>query len=157
MKKFKATLNAVEGGALAIEIPFDVKSEFGKARLPVRISLEGYSFRTTVAVYGGRYLVALRREHREAAGVVDGQVVSITFEPDTDARVVETPPDLASALGKAKNKKAKAAWEKLSYSHQKEHAEAIEDAKKPETRARRIEKTIAMLTATPAAGGRQAR
>jgi uncharacterized protein YdeI (YjbR/CyaY-like superfamily) len=77
--------------------------------------------------------------------VSPGEMVRVTLEPDLEPRVVEAPAELAAAL--KKNKQAKAAWEKLSYTHQREHAEAILDAKKPETRARRIAKAVEMLLA----------
>ncbi|MDB4935111.1 MAG: hypothetical protein JWP87_2083 [Labilithrix sp.] len=126
-----------------VEVPFDVKAAFGKARAPVKVTIAAYAFRTTVAVYGGKSYVAMRREHREAAGVEAGQLVQVAIETDREPRVVEVPAELAAAL--KKNKRAREAWEGLSYSHQREHAEAIEGAKKAETRARRVERTVEML------------
>jgi hypothetical protein len=139
-KSFKTKL-----GSGFVELPFDAKKEFGKARPPVRVSINGYTFRSTIAVYGGRYYVPVRRDRREAAGVEAGDIVRVTIVPDTEARTVEPPAELAAAL--AKNGPARAQWERLSYTHKKEHAEAIHQAKKPETRARRLQETLEKLTA----------
>ncbi len=141
-KRFKAKLGS-DAGNLFFEIPFDVKAVFGKARAPVKVSIKGYEYRWTVAVYSGRYYVGIRQSHREAAGVEVGDTVNVTLELDTAPRTVEAPPDLAVVL--AKRSKARAAWEKLSYTLKKEHAEAILQAKRPETRARRVAKAIELL------------
>ena len=133
-----------EGEIFEVKLPFDVKEVFGKARPPIVITVNDYSFRSTVMVYGGESFIGIRRSHREAAGLVPGRQVSITLTLDTAPRVVDPPPDLAKLL--SKNATARAAWEALSFTHKLEHVEAILDAKKPETRARRLEKTIQMLT-----------
>jgi hypothetical protein len=142
-RKFKTKLVA-EGSMTAIKLPFDVKKEFGKARPPVKVTVEGYTYRSTVAVYDGVYWLPLRKSNREAAGVDREATVNVIVELDTDPRVVEAPKDLAAAL--KKNKRARERWESLSFTHQREHADAILDAKKPETRARRVAKAIAMLS-----------
>lgn len=139
-KSFKAKL-----GRGFVELPFDVKKEFGKARPPVRISINGHSYRSTIAVYGGRYYVPVRRERREATGVEAGDIVEVRIVLDTEVRRVEPPPELSAAL--AKNGPARAQWKRLSYTHKKEHAEAILQAKKSETRARRVQKILEELTA----------
>jgi hypothetical protein len=143
-KAFKATLET-EGPGFFIRLPFDVKKIFGKARPAVKVSLDGYTYRSTVAVYGGESLVPVRRAHREAAGVEAGARVAVVIESDDAPRVVEVPADLAAAL--KKSRPAKKAWDALSYTHQREHVEALEGAKKADTRARRLDKTIAMLLA----------
>ena len=102
------------------------------------------SSRTTVAVYGGKSFIGVRKSHRDGAGIAPGDEVDVTIAADDAPRTVTPPPDLQKAL--AKNKAARAAWEALAFTHQREHAEALADAKKPETRARRLEKTLAMLT-----------
>lgn len=132
-------------GSGFVKLPFDVKKEFGRARSPVKVSINGYSFRSTIAVYGGKYYVPVRSERREAAGVQAGDIVEVRIEPDTEIRRVEPPPELLAAF--AKNGLARTQWERLSYTHKKEHAEAILQAKKPETRARRVKKTLLELTA----------
>jgi hypothetical protein len=128
-----------------IEIPFDVKKVFGKARAPVVITVNGFSFRSTVSVYGGKSLVGLRRDYREAAKVELGELITITLASDDQPRTVEVPKDFAAAL--KKSKAAAARWDALSYTHRKEHVEAIEGAKKPETRARRIANALKLLDA----------
>ena len=141
-RTFKGKLTADSGG-LFFEVPFDVKSEFGKARAPVRVTLGRYTYPSTIAVYGGKYYVPVRREHREAAGVTPGKTISISLELDEAKRDVAVPSDLARAL--QKNAGGKGGWQKLSYTHRREHVQAILDAKKPETRARRVDKTVAAL------------
>jgi uncharacterized protein YdeI (YjbR/CyaY-like superfamily) len=89
----------------------------------------------------------LRRSHREAAQLAGDETLNVTLELDREVRVVELPRDLASALKRAKLRER---WDELSYSQQREHADAIERAAKPETRARRIEKALAHLRAKPA-------
>jgi hypothetical protein len=141
-RKFKAKLTADSGGFF-FQIPFDVKETFGRARAPVRVTLGRYTFPTTVAVYGGKYYIGVRREHREGARVKPGQTLSIGLELDEAKRDVATPPDLAKALGKSPN--AKEHWQKQSFTQRREHVEAILGAKKPETRARRVAKAVAAL------------
>ena len=132
------------GGEIAlVEVPGDVKAVFGKARPPVVATIGTYAFRTTIAVYGGKSYVGIRRSHREAGKLAPGQRVRVVIELDEAPRTVTPPKELAAAM--KKDAKARAAWEALSFTHKREHAEAIEDAKKPETRARRVEKAIAML------------
>lgn len=142
-KKFKAVLGS-DAGNLFFEVPFDVRREFGKARPPVKVSINGHSYRSTIAVYGGKYYLPVRKDRREQAGVKGGDVVQVTLALDTAVRRVAPPPELLAAF--EKKAEAKARWASLSYSHQKEHAQAIREAKKPETRARRVKKTLEMLT-----------
>lgn len=140
VKSFKVKL-----GKGFVELPFDVKKEFGKPRPPVKISINGLTYRSTVAVYSGKYYVPVRKDRQEAAGVKPGDIVKVTILPDTEVRSIEPPPELAAAL--AKNDPARAQWEKLSYTHQREHAEEILAAKKSETRARRVQRILEKLTA----------
>jgi hypothetical protein len=145
-KTFRATVSTTPDDNLFIEIPFDVKSTFGKARPPVIVTLGKHTYRSTISVYAGKSLLGVRKSHREAAALTAGAKVTVTLEADNAPRVIDPPPDLEKAL--AKNNTARAAWNKLSYTHQREHAEALLDAKKPETRLRRLTKTLAMLTST---------
>lgn len=134
-----------DAGGCGISLPFDPKGVFGRTRIPVVATLRGYSYRTTIFFMCGEHFIPLAKKHREAAGVEPGERVRVRLDLDDQPRVVETPADLVSALKKAKG--AEAAWEALSYTHKREHVEAIEGAKKPETRERRIAKAIEMLTA----------
>jgi len=126
-----------------IELPFDPKEAFGKIRAPVKVTINRHSFRTTICSIGGAYWFPVNKANREAAGVAAGGTVCVKAELDTEPRVVTPPPDLLREL--EKDKRALAAWEKLSYSHQREYVGAIEEAKKPETRARRIRGAIEAL------------
>jgi bifunctional DNA-binding transcriptional regulator/antitoxin component of YhaV-PrlF toxin-antitoxin module len=141
--RFKAILGGAEGEAPTVELPFDAKERFGKARAPVRGTVNGTAFRTTVAVYGGVYMVAFDKELRERAGVAIGDEVEVTLAPDDEPRTVELPSALADALDE--DAEAKAAYEALSYTHRREYAEWIADAKREETRARRVGKAVEML------------
>ncbi|MBK7403799.1 MAG: DUF1905 domain-containing protein [Phycisphaerales bacterium] len=144
MKRFSTRIKQDDGSAgCGIELPFDPKEAFGKVRAPVVATFNGYSYRTTVCAMEGSYWIPLARKHREGAKVEAGQKVTVTLELDDKPRVVEVPKDLALAL--AKDRKARDAWNALSYTHQREHAEAITGAKKPETRARRVAKALEML------------
>src|SRR5205085_12107122 len=101
--------------------------------------------RTSIFPMGGCFLMVVNRQLREGAGVKAGETVTVVVERDTEPRVVTPPADLARAI-KA-NKDAQALWDKLSYTHKREHVEAIEGAKRPETRQRRIERAVEMLAA----------
>ena len=130
------------GTGFFLDIPFDVKAAFGKARAPVVCTLNGKtSWRTTVAVYGGKSFIGVRAEIREQAKVAEGSKIEVTLAADDAPRVVDAPPDLKKALKGPK----KTAWEKLSFTHQNEWVKALEDAKKPETRARRLGQLIEAL------------
>lgn len=130
-----------------VELPFDTVAFFGtKARVPVKITINGVELAMSAAPMGGHHVLGFRRELADRAGIAVGDKVRITIERDDAERTVTAPPDLAKAL--AKNAAAKKAWEALAPSHKREHANAILEAKRPETRARRIEKTVEMLTTT---------
>jgi hypothetical protein len=143
--QFKAKLGTEDAGSLFFELPFDPREAFGAARAKVKVTVNGHSYRSTVAVYDGRSYIPVRKSNRDAARVAVGDVVNVLLELDTEPRVVDVPAPLAKALGK--NKRAKAAWEKLSYSHQKEHADWIAGAKRAETVEARVKKAIGMIGA----------
>jgi len=143
MSTFTTTL-LQSGNNVGIEIPDAVVAELGGKRVPVVITIDGgYTYRNTTAVMGGKNLVGVSSEHRAASGVVGGQVVEITMVRDDAPREVEVPEALAAAL--AADPVAAQAWEKLAYSHRKEHARAITEAKAEDTRTRRVHKAIAQL------------
>jgi bifunctional DNA-binding transcriptional regulator/antitoxin component of YhaV-PrlF toxin-antitoxin module len=126
--------------ATGITIPFDVEAVFGSKRVPVCGNINGAAFRSTLVRMAGKYVMVVPKKLREAANVKSGEIVSIEMKRDYAPRIVEPPADLAKAL--KENSPAKKVWEKLSFTHKKEFALAIEDAKKPETRTRRVQKTI---------------
>ncbi len=123
-----------------IPLGFDPKSVFGKIRAPVRVTLNGYTFRSTVSAMGGPPCVPFRRSNRQAAGLKGGETLKVTLELDTEKRVVKPPADLVRALRAAPP--AWERWQDMSYSHQREYVTALADAKKPETRARRLESAV---------------
>lgn len=156
-KTFETTLFH-EGGMSCIPVPFDPREVFGRVRAPVRVTINGYTFRSTIAAMGGPPFVPFRRSHREAAGLEGTETLRVTLELDTEKREVTPPADLVRAL-----KASPPGWERwreLSYTHQREHVEALEGAKKPETRARRLAGAVDAIRARPARerrgpGGRQ--
>ncbi|MGE3274629.1 MAG: YdeI/OmpD-associated family protein [Vicinamibacterales bacterium] len=152
-RSFTTTLDA-EGAGCAIELPFDPKAAFGKVRAPVRVTLNGYSYRSTVAAMGGPPFVPLSKANLRAAGLVGTETLTVRLELDTAARTVTPPADLTKALRATAG--AAEGWKALSFTHQREHVEAIESAKAPETRARRITRAVAAATerATRQAGAR---
>ncbi|CAG0983302.1 hypothetical protein ANRL3_02272 [Anaerolineae bacterium] len=141
---FQATLQTEDDSTFVV-IPFDVKAVFGAGRPPVRVTINGCEFRSTLAPYGGTHYLGLNQTVRKAASIKAGDTITVTLELDESPRVVAAPADLAQALNA--NPAAQARWDKLSYSHRKEYVAAIEEAKKPETRARRIAKAIEQLAA----------
>jgi hypothetical protein len=142
-KTYEAQLNS--GTLGAIPVPFDPATVFGKVRAPVRVELNGYSYRSTISSMGGSFWIPFRRSHREAAGLEGNETVRVTLTLDEAMRAVEAPPDLLTALKRVRG--ASAGWKALSFTHQREHVEAILGAKKDETRARRIAKAVEMAVA----------
>ncbi|MEO7658842.1 MAG: YdeI/OmpD-associated family protein [Pyrinomonadaceae bacterium] len=131
--------------ATGITIPFDVEAVFGAKRVQVKAVINGAEYRGSIVRSGGRYCMGVPKAFREAARIGAGDHIVVTIEKDIEPRTVAPPKDLADAL--ANDPIASAGWDKLSYTHQKEHVQAIEDAKKPETRARRIQKAVEMIAA----------
>ena len=128
--------------ATGIPIPDEIIEALGSSkRPPVAITVNGHTYRTTAVRMGGRFLVPLSAENREAAGVAAGQDITVDLEADTAPREVALPDDLAAAM----DDEVRAAHDGLSYSHRKEWVRWVEEAKKAETRTTRIEKTVAGL------------
>jgi hypothetical protein len=144
--RFRATVELGGKTATGIEVPEDVVAALGSGnRPPVTVSLGGHTYRTTVARMGGRFLVPLSAENRTAAGVAAGDQVDVDIEADTGPREVTVPGDLAAAL--AQDGTARATFDALSYTHRKEWVRWIEEAKRAETRASRLAKTVESLHA----------
>lgn len=135
-----------EGDVTGLEVPFDPIPVFGKVRPPVKVTLNGYTYRSTIAVMNGEMFLPLAKVHREAAGLTGEETLAVTLTLDTEKREVTPPADLAAALKKAG---AWQQWREMSFTHQREWAEAVEDAKKPETRTRRIANAVAAVRARP--------
>ncbi len=129
------------GPALAFDLPFDPREAFGKVRAPVRATINGYEFRTTVASMSGRIVIGLNKEVRAGAGVAAGDRVAVDVVLDEEPRTVEIPADLAAVL----DAESLAFLESLAYTHRKEYVRWIEDAKRAETRQGRIAKASVLL------------
>jgi hypothetical protein len=137
--RFKATL-ADRG----VVVPGDPRAEFGSARAPVAGTVNGTPFRGRLMVYGSVTYLGFRKEIRDAAGGIEqGDEVEVVIERDDAPREVEVPEALAAAL--AGDAEARRVFEGLAFTHRKEYAVWIAEAKRDETRARRVEKTLTML------------
>jgi Bacteriocin-protection, YdeI or OmpD-Associated/Domain of unknown function (DUF1905) len=143
--RFRAEVELGGKTATGIHVPDEVVSglDAGK-RVPVTVTINGYSYRTTVVRMGGRFLVPLSAENRSGAGVRAGEVVDVDIEPDTAPREVTLPDDLAEALDAAGVRRV---FDALSFTRRKEYVVGVEGAKKPETRRARIERAVAELSA----------
>jgi Bacteriocin-protection, YdeI or OmpD-Associated/Domain of unknown function (DUF1905) len=142
--RFQATMQMAGKTAMGFEVPPEIVDALGVGkRPPVRVTINGYTYRNTVAVYGGTYLIGVAAEHRGPAGVSGGDVVDVDLELDTEKREVIVPPELQAALDA--DPPAKATFDRLSYSNKSWHALQVTGSNNPETRARRIEKSMAAL------------
>ncbi len=142
--RFRATLELNGKSATGIEVPPSVVEELGGGRRPaVAVTLRDHTYRTTVGSMGGRFLIPVSADVRTAAGVAAGDELDVGIELDTAPRTVEVPADLAAAL--AADPAVQEAWSALAYSHQKEWVRSVEDAKKPETRQRRVAAAVSAL------------
>lgn len=137
-----------QGPATAIELTDAQVDELGGGRrAPVLVTIGGRTARLRLAVMGGRNLIGLSKATRAELGVEIGDEVTATIEPDDAERTVEVPPDLAAALDA--DPRLRAAFDALAPSHRKEHARAVAEAKRPETRARRIAAAVEMVRTGP--------
>lgn len=141
---FTTTLmKATDKDATGIVVPDDAMAALGTSRRPaVTVTLNGYMYRSTVAVRGGTFMLPLAKAHREAAGVQGGERVKVTLTLDTAPRDTPLPADLKAALAKARLLNA---FEGKAFTHRKEWVRSVEEAKQPETRARRIARVVAAL------------
>lgn len=127
-----------------LEVPPQIVDALGDGKRPrITITLNGHSWNSRIAIMRGRYLIGLSIANRQAAGVATGDEVEVEVELNDEPAVVTEPADFARALDA--DPVARAAYDRLAYSHKREHVRAIESAKKPETRVRRIEKAVASL------------
>jgi Bacteriocin-protection, YdeI or OmpD-Associated/Domain of unknown function (DUF1905) len=144
MPSFDTELEAHGPGVVAV-IPEDVMDELGGRRVPVVATVNEYAWRTTTAVYGGVAMIGLNKDVQRAARVGPGDRVHVELVRDEAPREVEVPAALATAL--ANEVAAREAFDSMSFTHRKEYARWIDEAKKEETRARRVAKAIEMLCA----------
>jgi len=143
-KEFRAKLNGDESRADAsayFTLPFDTREVWGKAKVPVKVTINSYTWRSTVGNRGGIQYIVVNAKARRRAGVKAGDVATIALEPDTEKREIEIPKPLQKALGAKLTQKLNA----LSFTHKKEFTVWYAGAKKEETRARRVEKMKQML------------
>jgi Bacteriocin-protection, YdeI or OmpD-Associated/Domain of unknown function (DUF1905) len=144
--RFRTTILQTGKTAAGIQIPAAVVEALGAGRRPpVTVTLNGFTYRSTVAVLGGAYMVGVSEERRAAAGVAGGDVVDVDIELDTAPRELVVPADFAAALAAAPA--AKATFDALSYSNKSWHTLQIDGAKTTETRQRRIAKSVEILAA----------
>jgi hypothetical protein len=143
---YTTTVVQAEGkNATGLRVPADVITALGPQKRPkVTVSVNGYTYRSTVAAYGEVFMLPLSAEHRQAAGVMAGDEVKVTITLDTEPRTVDLPLDFAAAL--AAQPGARAAFDALGYSVRKEYVRQIESAKAQETRSRRIASIVAKLS-----------
>jgi hypothetical protein len=147
MKKltFKVKLDGMESSEVAaLSAPFDVEKTFGtKARVPVRGTINGFPFRSSLMPMGGCHRMVVNKQIRDGAGVKAGDTVTVVMEKDEATRTVEVPDLLKKELPKSKT--AQVNWERLSFTHQKEMARSITEVKQEETRVRRLAKVMDVL------------
>jgi Domain of unknown function (DUF1905)/Bacteriocin-protection, YdeI or OmpD-Associated len=142
--RFSATLETEGKTATGINVPAEVVDALGGGRRPrVTVTINGHTYRSSVAVLGGRYMLGVSAENRAAAGIEGGQEVDVDLELDTAPRQVTVPPDFVSALAAAPA--AQATFDGLSYSNKSWHVLQIDGAKSDETRQRRIAKSVEAL------------
>jgi Bacteriocin-protection, YdeI or OmpD-Associated/Domain of unknown function (DUF1905) len=142
--RFRTTILAAGKTAAGMQIPPEVVEGLGAGRKPaVTVTINGYTYRSTVATMGGVFMIGVSNENRARAGVAAGETVDVELELDTAPRILDVPTDFAAAL--ALDPAAKAFFDGLSYSNRSRHVFAINDAKTPETRQRRIDKSVAQL------------
>jgi hypothetical protein len=142
--RFQSVIQLGGKTATGIPVPEEVVSNLGPSkRPPVRVTINGHTYRSTVASRGGEFVLPISAENREGAGVVAGDEVDVDIELDTEPREVAVPPDFAEALDR--DEAARRSFEGLSYSQKQRHVLSIEGAKTAETRQRRIDKAVGAL------------
>ena len=141
---FTATIQDAGGGGEFVEAPFDVEAAFGSKKPKVKALIDGVPYRGTLVRMGTDcHLLLILKSIREQIGKNFGDKVKITVEPDIEPRLIDVPTELKKAF--KIEKEAKACFDKLSYTHQREYVQWINDAKREETRQARLLKTIEML------------
>jgi bifunctional DNA-binding transcriptional regulator/antitoxin component of YhaV-PrlF toxin-antitoxin module len=142
---FEAEIEAARGGGAFVRIPFDVRATYGTGgQVRVKAEFDGEAYRGSIAPMGAaRHVIGVPKAIRDALGKSIGDRVRVTLEKDDEPRAVTVPDDLAGAL--ARDRTAGPAFEKLSYTHRKEYVRWVEEAKKPETRERRVARTLYMV------------
>jgi len=141
---FHAVIEDAGGGGAFVSVPFDVEKAFGKKRVKVLATLDGVPYRGSLVRMGSEcHLLPVLKEIREQIGKTIGDEIEVTVEEDVQPRVVNIPDDLKAAL--AADPAAYTFFEKLAYSHQRDYVQWVEEAKRPETRQTRIQRTLELL------------
>ena len=142
--RFRATVLQSGKTATGVQVPESVVSSLGPSKKPaVHVTINGHTYRSSVASMGGRFMLGISAEQRQNTGVKAGDEIDVALELDTAPREVNVPADFAAAL--ARDSKAKKFFDSLSYSNRLRHVLSIEGAKTDETRQRRIEKSVTMM------------
>jgi Domain of unknown function (DUF1905)/Bacteriocin-protection, YdeI or OmpD-Associated len=144
-KEFRAKLNgdaSRKDASASFTLPFDTRDVWGRAKVPVKVTINGYTWRSTVGNRGGIQYIVVNAEARRGAGVQAGDFVTIVLEPDAEKREIEVPIPLQRALGTKLTQKLNG----LSFTHKKEFIVWYSEAKKDDTRARRVKKMKQMLS-----------
>jgi hypothetical protein len=145
MTRFIAHLEEAPRGGAFVSVPPDaVDALGGGGRIKVEATFDGIPYRGSIVRMGGESVIGVLKDIREQLGKGPGDEIVVTVEPDLEERVVEVPPELAALL--EANPEARKAFDALSYSHRREHASHVAEAKRAETRQRRAEKTVESLT-----------
>jgi hypothetical protein len=142
--RFHATVEQSGKTATGIVIPAEIVTALGSGKRPaVRVTINGYTYRSSVATVSGAFMVGVSADVREKAGVSGGGDVDVDVELDTEPREVDVPPDFVEAL--SQDPDAKRFFDSLTYSNKRRFVYSIKDAKTAETRQRRIDKAVAIL------------
>ncbi|WP_328415621.1 YdeI/OmpD-associated family protein [Micromonospora sp. NBC_00389] len=142
--RFRTTLFLGGKTATGMTVPAEIVQALGSGKKPrVTVTINGYTYRSTVAVYGGEFMLPVAAEVRVGAGIAAGDEIDVDLELDSAPRVVDVPADLAAALDAAPG--ARRQFEALSYSNKRQHVLSVDGAKTPETRQRRVAKAVAAL------------
>ncbi len=142
--RFSTTVELEGKTATGIRVPAEVVASFGKGkRPPVKVTINGYTYRSTIAAYTEAYMLPVSREVREAAGIAAGDQIEVDVELDEAPREVVVPEDFAQAI--AADLDASRFFASLSYSNRRRFVMGVEEAKTPETRQRRIAKSVSMM------------
>ena len=149
-KTFTVQLERVQKTATMFRVPFDLEEAFGRKRPPVKVTIRGHTWRTTPGVYDGIGHIVVNRDVKTATGVDAPDRVRVAMELDTEPRTVQVPPDLRDAL--RVDDEAWKAFSTLSFTHKREYVEWVEEAKRPDTRARRIAATVERVGVRQAPG-----
>ena len=143
-RKFKAEILSNGSGGMYVIVPFDVEKEYGKKRVKIIAKIESETYQGSLVRMGTPdHILLMRKDIREKIGKTAGDIVNVEVEEDTAPRVVVVPEDFQKILNQ--NPTEKAFFQKLSFTHQKEYVQWIEEAKREETRIRRMQKAIEMM------------